>query len=288
MPVKLSGNPASTVIENGNMSTPRVIHQLWKDRRVPESLQPYVATVRTHHPGYEYRLWTDAEIDAFVRERAPRFVDAYSRFHKRIEQVDFARYLILHEIGGAYFDLDMVSVRPIDPLVESGRIVLGLECSEHTQQFRPQPARIVCNALMISPPGEPFWLGLMQHIADHYDDWRWWWQRGPVYRTGPLALTTCVDGLTGEAAERLKIMPSCAFFPMSDHWNDGHVVSGFDSISSDCKSFDNTFAVHMWSHAWLPPWVQAFNQYKRRVLSAIGSAATTSRSPRRSRPQVRY
>ena len=83
-------------------------------------------------------------------------------------------------------------------------------------------------------------------------------------------------------ARRLMIMPSTAFFPMSDHWNDGHVVDGYDSISRDCESFADTYAVHLWSHAWLPPWVQKFNQQKRRLLKRMSSVVTTSRSPHRS------
>jgi hypothetical protein len=27
--------------------------------------------------------------------------------------------------------------------------------------------------------------------------------------------------------------------------------------------------VHLWSHAWLPPWVQKFNQQKRRLLKLM-------------------
>src|SRR5262249_53921808 len=92
---------------------------------------------------------------------------------------------------------------------------------------------------------------------------------GPVHRTGPMALTTFIDGLSGREAERVTLLPSCAFSPMSDHWNDGHVVNAYDSISRDCESFDDTYAVHLWSHSWLPPWVQRFNEYKRRVLKSV-------------------
>jgi Glycosyltransferase sugar-binding region containing DXD motif len=250
---------------------------MWKDGDVPQQFRSLVASVRQHQPDYEYRLWTDTDVEAFVRERAPQFADAYTKFSKRIEQIDFARYLILHEIGGAYFDLDVVSLRSIDPLVATGRVVLGLECSEHTQQFRPRPSRVVSNAVMISPPRERFWLDLMQHVVSRYADWRWWWHRGPVYRTGPLALTSFVDSRSGEAAGRLTILPSCAFCPMSDHWNDGHVVDGYDSISRDCESLDDTYAVHLWSHSWLPPWVQRFNQRKRRVLTAAAAVVDRCR-----------
>jgi len=255
-------------------ATPKVIHQIWNDRNVPSQLQSFVASIRARQPDYEYRLWTHAEIDALVQERTPQFVRAYSSFKTRIEQIDFARCLILHEIGGAYFDIDMVSLKSIDPLVATNRIVLGLECSEHLEQFRPRPERIICNAVMISPPRRRFWLDLLQSIVDGYRQWRWWWQRGPVYRTGPLALTSFVERLPEPDAREITILPSCAFFPMSDHWNDGHVVGGYDSISRDCDSLDQTYAIHLWSHTWLPPWVQAFNQQKRRVLSRLARPAT--------------
>jgi len=257
------------------MATPRIIHQIWKQGAVPDEFRALVASVRAHHPEFEYRLWSDQDLDALVRERAPQFYDAYKSFKKGVEQVDFARYLILHEIGGAYFDLDIASIRSIEPLVASGQVVLGHECSEHTRQFWPRPARIVCNALMISPPGEPLWLDLLQHIVSHYDDWRWWWHKGPVYRTGPMALTQVVDGLSAQAARRVTLLPSCAFFPMSDHWNDGHVVGGYDSISSDCETFDGTYAVHLWRHSWLPRSVQWFNQHKRYVLATGALALAT-------------
>jgi hypothetical protein len=252
------------------MATPKIIHQIWKQGGVPDGFRELVASVRALHPDFEYRLWADADLDALVQSRVPQFLDAYKSFKKGVEQVDFARYLILHEIGGAYFDLDIACIRSIEPLVASGQIVLGHECSEHTRQFWPRPARIVSNALMISPPREKFWLDLIEDIVSRYDDWRWWWHRGPVYRTGPLALTRVVDGLSEEAARRVTLLPSCAFFPMSDHWNDGHVVGGYDSISSDCETLDGTYAVHVWSHSWLPPSVRWFNRHKRYVL---GTAA---------------
>jgi len=250
------------------VATARIIHQIWAAGDVPPQYAGNVASIRTHNPEFAYRLWTGEAFDALVHERVPELSGAYRSFRKRIEQIDFARCLILHVYGGAYFDLDVLSIRSIEPLVAANRIVLGLECAEHTQQFRPRPARVISNAAMISPAGEPFWLELMRYIASHYDDPRPWWQRGPVYRTGPLALTAFVDALPQDRAERLTILPASAFCPMSDHWNDGHVVDGYDSITAECESLDDTYAIHLWSHSWLPPWVQAFNRQKRRLLSA--------------------
>src|ERR1043165_7935948 len=76
------------------VATPRIIHQIWKQGEVPDEFRALVASIRTHHPNFEYRLWTDRELDALIEERAPQFVNTYRSFKKDVERVDFARYLI--------------------------------------------------------------------------------------------------------------------------------------------------------------------------------------------------
>ena len=49
---------------------PRVIHQTWKTLDVPSRFLRWQRTWWDRNPGYEYRLWTDDAIAAFVeRER---------------------------------------------------------------------------------------------------------------------------------------------------------------------------------------------------------------------------
>ena len=116
----------------------------------------------------------------------------------------------------------------------------SLDSSDARAGKRAQPARRHFLCIL--------WRDLLRYIADHYGDWRWWWHRGPVYRTGPMVLTSFIGSIEENAVRRLTILPPCAFFPMSDHRNDGHRVGGSDSISNDCDSLDNTYAVHLWSH----------------------------------------
>ena len=46
-------------------------------------------------------------------------------------------------------------------------------------------------------------------------------------------------------------------------------------VSSDCETFDGTYAVHLWRHSWLPRSVQWFNQHKRYVLATGALALAT-------------
>ena len=50
---------------------PRIIHQTWKDHDIPERFRAAQASWRTAHPDWEYRFWTDEDLERLVAERAP-------------------------------------------------------------------------------------------------------------------------------------------------------------------------------------------------------------------------
>ena len=85
---------------------PHIIHQTWKTRELPEKWKPLQEKLLDMHPGWEYRLWTDEEIDEFVRKEFPDFYSIYQSYPKHIMRVDVIRYLIMLRVGGLYLDLD--------------------------------------------------------------------------------------------------------------------------------------------------------------------------------------
>ena len=56
---------------------------------------------RERHPGWEYRLWTDAENRELVREHYPWLLDIYDGLPENIMRADMARILYMHQFGGA-------------------------------------------------------------------------------------------------------------------------------------------------------------------------------------------
>ena len=76
--------------------------------------------------GLKYRLWTDKQLDALVRKAGGgKYQTFYQQMRHPIQQVDFAKYLILYYYGGIYLDLD-ISIIPgktirelfrLDPLI---------------------------------------------------------------------------------------------------------------------------------------------------------------------------
>ena len=100
-------------------------------------------------PDYEYKLWSDEDIDEFMRTRCSAFYPSFKSFRYQIQRVDAFRYFLLYEIGGIYVDMDYECVKPFGHLLPAGKVSIG-ENMHWPERFQ--------NALMASPPKHPFWI----------------------------------------------------------------------------------------------------------------------------------
>ena len=93
---------------------PKLIHQTAKTADIPPQWQAYQQKLRSLHPDWTYRLWTDADNLAFVQKEYPAFLPIYQKLPKNIMRVDVIRYLIMYKLGGLYMDLDYEMLKPFD------------------------------------------------------------------------------------------------------------------------------------------------------------------------------
>jgi len=219
--------------------TPKILWQTWKTKdNIPVHLQKYVKEWKDLHKTYEYHLLDDEDLLSLIGEIVPQYLDDYKNFSKPIERVDFARYALLYKNGGIYADMDTRPHRKMDRWVNENKIVLGCEPEEHAKNIYNRN-RIVCNALMISPRGEKFWLDLMKYIIDNYEK-----NYRPVENTGPLAITNFLETSVGKKYEgSIIITDPCIFYPIL---NDG-------SVSKKCN-IKESYAEHVWGNSWVVPW----------------------------------
>ena len=134
---------------------PRIIHQTWKDRDVPEQWRDYQASWIRHNPKWEYRLWSDADNRHLIAERYAWFLPTYDAFPRAIQRVDAAKYFILYTFGGVYADLDCECLQSIDRIVAGGGAVVGRSAD-----------RVIECAFMASSAGHGLWrktFNAMQH-----------------------------------------------------------------------------------------------------------------------------
>src|ERR1700743_2784709 len=106
---------------------PHVIHQTWKCDPLPPHFELLADTWKEHHPGWEYKLWTDEMNREFVRLYYPDFLSTYDRYPRNIQRVDAFRYLLLQKEGGVYVDVDFECLRNMSPLLEGQGCVIGRE-----------------------------------------------------------------------------------------------------------------------------------------------------------------
>ena len=102
---------------------PKVIHYCWfGHNELPLLAKECIASWRKFLPDYEIKEWNE---DNFDVNSIPYTAQAYK--HKKYAFVsDYARFKILYEHGGIYFDTDVEVIKPIADILEKGPF-FGLE-----------------------------------------------------------------------------------------------------------------------------------------------------------------
>jgi|APTNR8051073442_1049403.scaffolds.fasta_scaffold00178_12 GT2 family glycosyltransferase len=192
---------------------PPILHQSWMTANVPVALAAYAQQWRDLHPGWHYRLWTDQDLRDLVQREYPSLLDLFDGYPKPIMRVDLARCLILKSQGGVYADLDAEPLRSLDELRAEDRPILFEEPASHVEnefvRVRGFAREVVSNALMLSPPGHPFW----DRVVDLMKRCRG--ATNPLDATGPFLLTAAVP--TSPPDERPRVRPAYQLSPMDKY-----------------------------------------------------------------------
>jgi len=223
------------------MKTPSIIWQTWKTKdrsKLPPKFLKYTNEWKSLHPDFHCVLLDDDDLRDIVAKTVPHHLDAYDNFTQNIERVDFARYALLYRYGGVYADMDTYPLKHIGVWADTDKIVLGCEPSEHATKIYGRD-KVLCNALMISPPSQMYWKKLMDYIIDNYEH-----NYNPVDTTGPMAMTKLYeesiknkDSLHAD----IIITDPCVFYPMTG-----------DGVMSKHCSHGDPYVVHVWENTWTP------------------------------------
>ena len=75
-----------------DLAIPKVIHQTWKSAELEQPFKSFQASWRLHHPEWEYRFWTDQDLDVLVQTHAPGLLQLYRDYPDPICRIDLARH----------------------------------------------------------------------------------------------------------------------------------------------------------------------------------------------------
>jgi mannosyltransferase OCH1-like enzyme len=242
---------------------PRIIHQSWKTNDVPEPWLVLQRTWRSLHPDYEYHFWTDADNRDFIVRHCPEYLDLYDGYPLAIHRAELARYLVLRHHGGLYVDLDFEALKSLDDLLSGASLLFGLEPASHAAREPVRArglARIVCNALMASAPGHPFWdhfLGLLATAGR---------ETNVLDATGPFLLTRACDGYP--TSGDIVFAPARLFYPL-----DVEEIRKLSAEEIRAKA-EGAYAVHHWAGSW---WRDSLLARARDRIKAAGANSAEDR-----------
>ncbi len=207
---------------------PRIIHYCWfGGNPLPKSAQRCIASWRKFMPDCEIREWNEQNFDV----NAHPYTRAAYAAGKYAFVSDFARYKILEEWGGIYFDTDVESVASISDLLQL-EAFMGIEDA--------QPPTVSSGLVMAVEAHHP----ILQEMLDFYD------AEAKEDTTAMLDTGVVVSGMTeifvryGFVREnRYQEVAGVALYP-SEYFDP------MDNATGRIKKTSNTRTIHRYDRTW--------------------------------------
>lgn len=208
---------------------PKIFHWIWVgDKPLPHYFKTYQESFKRHHPKWEFKLWTDKEINelCFINH------DLYNQTINCGEKSDIARIAILYEFGGVYVDTDVKCLAPFDAFHEKYDFYAGLgPITNHIGQIN--------NGVIGACKHHPILKKYLDLMPEAASDWH------VVYRTGPGLFTRAFkEAITQDTSliETSIILPAGYFSPLGKKQK---------IIGKEQKYMrPETFAIHYYYGTW--------------------------------------
>ncbi|PRP78014.1 mannosyl phosphorylinositol ceramide synthase SUR1 [Planoprotostelium fungivorum] len=182
---------------------PKLIHQTWKDKDVPEQWLYDYEWTRYKMQDYEFHFWTDEDLRDLVSTEFPWFLKTYDSYPYNIQRVDAGRYFVLYSRGGIYMDLDIGCRREnLDPVLKFPIVIP-----------RTKPIGF-SNDFLVSSKGHPFFKKIIDSLQT-YNHWYGTQFLTVLFSTGPVFLSLVYGSYQDKMNIRVLQQENYANTPMS-------------------------------------------------------------------------
>jgi mannosyltransferase OCH1-like enzyme len=207
---------------------PRKLHQIWLGGQLPDKWKKYTETWQRLHPSWEYKLWTDVDVDSIVITRKDVFDSAQNLGQKS----DILRYEILRQQGGVYVDTDFECLKPLDDLLFL-EFFTGISTDADAQLYI---------GILGSIPNHPIMVRCTENPQRAKD-----WRDGNeiLLTTGVFYFTRCFFEIVNRETKGVVAFPMSFFYPFPNH------LRFTDTAYTYIKP--NSYAIHHWKTSWLYP-----------------------------------
>lgn len=196
---------------------PRTIHQTFPARAMPVVLEQNLAKIKSLNPGWEHRLYDDADIVEFIRSGyGPRVLAQYERINPKYgaARADLFRYLLMYRVGGVYLDIKSTLRRPLDEvLLPEDVYVLSYWRGARFRGWgdyrilRPFGGREFQQWHIIAAAGHPFLRAVVARVLNHLETYNplihGTGRMGVNWSTGPIAYTLAIGPLLARHRHRI-------------------------------------------------------------------------------------
>ena len=222
---------------------PKIIHYCWfGGNPLPESAQKCIASWQKFLPDYEIKEWNESNYDV---HKIPYIHEAYEA-KKYAFVSDYARFDILYQNGGIYFDTDVEVIAPMNHIIEKGNF-MGREAGAYItdKELTAEPKGEAVNpglGLGVAPG-----LGLYKELLDGYAKRHFRREDGTLDTSTIVGYTTdflLAHGMTNDndhpqLVADVWIYPADVFCPM-DH-----------TKANKLNITPNTVSIHHYDCTWL-------------------------------------
>lgn len=210
---------------------PKVIHYCWfGGNPLPDNAKKCIESWKRYFPDYEIKEWNESNFDVNM---VPYSAEAYEA-GKYAFVSDYARFWIIYNYGGIYFDTDVEVIRDLTPIICRGAY-MGTERQSRNGENEVNPGLgVACEA------GHHFYAEMLEMYS------------GMHFRNedGTLNTKTIVDYTTAalrkygyRTADRMEECAGICIYPPK-YFCPKDYVSGRLNLTED------TYSIHHYTASW--------------------------------------
>ncbi len=228
---------------------PKVIHYCWfGGKPLPEMAEKCIESWKKHCPDYEIRRWDESNFDVNCCE----YVKQAYQAKKWAFVSDYARFKILYENGGLYFDTDVELIKSLDDLVACGAF-MGVE------RYVNSVPEVNPGVGLAAEAGMPIYNELLQeyHARSFLkEDGSFNLITIVAYTTEILKRHGLQEGLQIQLVDGISIYPPEYFCPK-------------DMLSGKMMITENTRSIHHFDGSWYSPEQEYALKLKRKMRNVL-------------------
>lgn len=233
-----SKNNLSKVKVSETVKIPLKIHQIWLGGELPKEYKRWQKKWQSI-PGWEYKLWTDGDIDELNLENR----DIYNASPNYGQRADIARIEILNQFGGLYVDTDF-------ELLNSDFFLFLHRTYDFYIGLQPidAPRLRLNNAIIGSIPGHPILKGYIRDLRQNCPDNTKLGKKDIGNQTGPGYITNIFLNYNDDKFTNI-ILPPSFFYPLGwDQFKRINFLTEDKQKLKICKA--ESVAIHWWETSW--------------------------------------